>query len=135
MAPTLTQGSYRGHRISAAIAALAFVLASLFSNSAPRLQSQTAQTTSTAPKSRRKVVVSYAPVYPFVLQNGHFEGQVRLEATVQANGNVSHVETKGGNPMLAQYAMEAVLKWKYAPAPAATVEEVSFHFDSNSPAK
>ena len=82
-------------------------------------------------KVHRKVLVSYQPVYPFVLQNGHFEGQVRLEATVLPNGTVSKVEVRGGNPMLAQYATEAVNKWKYAPSPATTVEEVSFYFNSN----
>ena len=72
----------------------------------------------------------HQPDYPYVLTNGHFEGEVRLEATVQPNGNVSKVESKGGNPMLAKYAMEAVQKWKYAPGPAQTVEEVSFKFNS-----
>ena len=36
-----------------------------------------------------------------VLRNAHFEGQVKLEATVLPNGTVSKVEVKGGNPMLA----------------------------------
>jgi TonB family protein len=98
---------------------------SVLPSSAPRLQAQDAA------KPKRKVVVMHQPDYPYVLTNGHFEGEVRLEATVQANGSVSKVETKGGNPMLAKYAMEAVLKWKYAPAPAQTVEEVSFKFNSH----
>lgn len=79
-------------------------------------------------KTRRKVVVSVAPEYPYVLKSGHFEGQVRLEATVLPNGNVSKVEIKGGNPMFSQYASKAVMQWKYVPAPAQTVEEVLFNF-------
>ena len=83
-------------------------------------------------KPHRKVLVMVEPEYPTVLKNGHFEGQVRLEATVLANGSVSHVEPKGGNPMLSQYACQAVMKWKYAPATAPTSEEVIFNFNANS---
>lgn len=85
-----------------------------------------------AEKTPRKVLVSYQPQYPDLLEKGHFEGTVRLAVSVQANGTVSKVEAKGGNPMLARYAMEAVAKWKFAPAPAATVEEVSFHFHTSA---
>lgn len=81
-------------------------------------------------KPHRKIVLIVQPEYPAVLKNGHFEGQVRLEATVLPNGGVSHVEVKGGNPMLSQYASQAVMKWKYAPGAAQTTEEVVFNFDS-----
>jgi len=81
-------------------------------------------------KAHRKVVLMVEPEYPTVLKNGRFEGQVRLEATVLANGSVSHVEVKGGNPMLSQYASQAVMKWKYAPGAAQTTEEVVFNFNS-----
>jgi TonB family protein len=102
------------------------LLALLFSlfTPTPRLQAQDVS------KSHRKVLVMHQPDYPYVLTNGHFEGEVRLEATVLPNGNVAKVDTKGGNPMLAKYAMEAVMKWKYAPGPAQTMEEVSFKFNS-----
>jgi hypothetical protein len=82
-------------------------------------------------KIKRKVLVMTEPDYPFVLRNGHFEGQVRLAATVLPNGTVTKVECKGGNPMLAQYASMAVMHWKYAPGPAQTVEEAVFVFNSN----
>ncbi len=74
----------------------------------------------------------FEPEYPTILKNGHFEGQVRLEATVLPNGNVAKVDPKGGNPMLLQYASQAVMKWKYAPGPDKTVEEVVFVFNPNS---
>jgi TonB family protein len=88
-----------------------------------------------ADKPSRKVLVSFEPQYPEVLEKAHFQGIVRLAVSVRANGTVSKVESKGGNPMLARYAMEAVEKWKFAPAPAPTVEEVSFHFDFNTSLK
>lgn len=81
-------------------------------------------------KAHRKAVVKVQPVYPQVLKNGHFEGQVRIYATVMPDGSVSKAEIKGGNPMFSQYAAEAVMKWKYAPGPAQTVEEVIFNFDA-----
>ncbi len=80
-------------------------------------------------KTKRKVIVMVEPDYPYILRNGHFEGQVRLEATVLPNGNVSKVEPKGGNPMLSQYAAQSVMHWKYAPGPAQTAEEVVFVFN------
>ena len=83
-------------------------------------------------KVRRKVLVMVEPEYPAVLKNGHFEGQVRLEATVLPEGKVSKVEIKGGNPMLSQYASQAVAKWKYVPGPVQTVEEVVFNFNPNN---
>lgn len=89
----------------------------------PRTQAQNAPA-----KLKRKVLVMTEPDYPYILRNGHFDGQVRLEATVLPNGNVSRVECKGGNPMLAQYASMAVMHWKYAPGPAQTVEEAVFVF-------
>ena len=100
-------------------------LLSLMPGFAPRLQAQD------APKAHRKVIVKVDPEYPPVLRTGHFEGQVRLEAVVLPNGNVSRVDIKGGNPMLAEYGVQAVMRWKYSPAAAQTVEEVQFHFSSN----
>ena len=87
-----------------------------------------AQNAEPAAKAKRKVLVSVQPQYPAVFREGRFEGQVRIAATVLANGNVSNVETLGGNPMLSQFAEAAVKNWKYAPGPAQTVEEVVFNF-------
>jgi TonB family protein len=83
-------------------------------------------------KPHRKVIVMFDPEYPTIMKNGHFDGQVRLEATVSANGSVAKIEVKGGNPILAQCASQAVTRWKYAPAPAQTVEDVIFNFNANS---
>lgn len=86
----------------------------------------------TAARPHRKVVVMVEPEYPTVLKNGRFEGQVRLEATVLPSGSVSHVEVKGGNPMLSQYAAQAVMKWKYAAGAAQTTEDVVFNFNATA---
>lgn len=99
------------------------LLLCLVAASPSRLAAQT-----TVPKPKRKVLVMTEPDYPYILRNGHFEGQVRLEATVLPNGSVTKVECKGGNPMLAQYASQAVMHWKYAPGPDKTAEEIVFVF-------
>jgi hypothetical protein len=82
-------------------------------------------------KTARKVVVRVEPDYHVFFRSGHFEARVIAEATVLPNGNVSSVEIKGGNPMFAEFATKALMKWKYAPAPIQTVEPVIFNFRTN----
>jgi TonB family protein len=114
-----------GFQASFSLVAFALLFGSM-ANLAPQLLAQN------APKLHRKVVVMFDPEYPAILKNGRFEGQVRLEATVAPNGTVSKVEVKGGNPILAQYASQAVTRWKYAAGPAQTVEEVVFNFNATN---
>jgi TonB family protein len=79
-------------------------------------------------KSERKVLVSVKPDYSELLRHAQIGGLVRLKATVAADGKVTSVTVVGGNPILAESASAAVMKWKYAPAPDQTVEEVSISF-------
>lgn len=81
-----------------------------------------------AAKSERKVLVSAKPDYSEILRHAQIGGLVRLKATVAADGKVTSVTVVGGNPILAESASSAVMKWKYAPAPDQTVEEVSISF-------
>ena len=76
----------------------------------------------------RKVIQTVKPEYPPTLKVAQIGGLVRLSATVQPNGTVTQVEIRGGNPILAEKAQAAVMKWKYAPAPTQTVEEVALSF-------
>jgi len=84
----------------------------------------------TATKTSRKIVQRVEPDYPDFFRNGHFEGRIIAEATVLPNGTVSNVEVKAGNPIFANFAAKALMKWKYAPGPDKTVEEVIFNFSS-----
>lgn len=81
-------------------------------------------------KNARKVLVRVEPEYPDFFRSGHFEGRVVAEATVLSNGNVSSVAIKGGSPMFAEFVTKALMKWKYAPGPEQTVEQVSFRFST-----
>ena len=79
-------------------------------------------------KSERKVLVSIKPEYSDLLRHAQIGGLVRLKATVSAEGKVSNVDVVGGNPILAESAVKAVMNWKYVPAAAQTVEEISISF-------
>jgi TonB family protein len=81
-----------------------------------------------AEKSSRSVLTTIKPEYPSALQRLQVGGLVRLTATVLPSGTVSKVQVRGGNPILAECAVAAVMKWKYAPGPAETNEEVSLSF-------
>ncbi len=76
----------------------------------------------------RKIVVRVNPEYPDTLRLAQIGGLVRLNATVSANGTVTQVEVRGGNPILAEKAQQAVMKWKFAPAASQTVEEIRLSF-------
>jgi outer membrane biosynthesis protein TonB len=83
-------------------------------------------------KTLRKVIERVEPEYPDFFRNGHFEGRIVAVATVLPNGTVSSVEIKAGNPMFATFAAKALKKWKYAPGPDKTMEDVIFNFRSGS---
>lgn len=78
--------------------------------------------------SERKVLVSVKPDYSEILRHAQIGGVVRLKAVVSPEGRVLNTEVIGGNPILAESAVAAVKSWKYAPAAAQTVEEVSISF-------
>lgn len=79
-------------------------------------------------KTGRALITTVKPEYPVALQHAQIGGLVRLSATVLPNGTVSKVQIRGGNPILAECAAAAVMKWKYAPAPSETSEEISLSF-------
>jgi TonB family protein len=78
--------------------------------------------------SSRKVLVRVNPEYPDALRFAQIGGLVRLSVTVTAGGTVTQVQIRGGNPILAEKAQQAVMKWKFAPAPSQTVEELRLSF-------
>jgi TonB family protein len=79
-------------------------------------------------KSERKVLISIKPEYSDLLRHAQIGGLVRLKAVVSPEGKVSSVDVVGGNPILAESAVKAVMQWKYVPTAAQTVEEISVSF-------
>ena len=80
-------------------------------------------------KADRKLVTRVEPDYPPVLKVRQIGGTVRLEITITAKGTVEGAHVLGGNPILAESAIAAVKKWKYAPADSSTTTAVSLDFN------
>jgi TonB family protein len=76
----------------------------------------------------RKILTRVPPKYPAVAHNMEIQGIVKAEAVVAPNGRVKSVEIKGGHPILAQAALEAVREWKWEPSSRETRELVEIKF-------
>lgn len=68
------------------------------------------------------------PIYPEAAKALHIGGVVRVDATVNAAGEVVKAEAQGGNKLLSHAAEDAVKKWKFAPGGGSTVEEIDIVF-------
>jgi TonB family protein len=79
--------------------------------------------------STRKVVNKVVPQYPALARTMNLRGIVRVEAVVASNGTVKAVQLKGGHPVLAQAAMNAVREWKWEAEPHESTEPVEIKFD------
>jgi TonB family protein len=78
--------------------------------------------------SARKVGSKVVPTYPAAARTMNLSGTVRLEVLVLSNGSVKSVLVKGGNPLLAQAAQDAVRGWKWEKSDHDTTELVEFKF-------
>ena len=76
----------------------------------------------------RKLVSRVAPTYPAVARTMKLSGTVKLEVLVQPNGSVKSSQVKGGSPVLAQSAQNAVRGWKWEKADHQTTEQVECYF-------
>jgi TonB family protein len=80
--------------------------------------------------SERKLITRVKPDYPETLRRLSIGGTVRLQVTIAAKGNVENVQLLGGNPILGESAMAAVMQWVYAAGHSRTIAEVSVPFDA-----
>jgi len=76
----------------------------------------------------RKIVSKVDPHYPQLARDMRLSGNVRVEALVAPNGKVKLVEIKGGHPVLAQAAADAVSRWKWEPAKNDSREPIELRF-------
>ncbi len=77
----------------------------------------------------RGVKTRVAPTYPEIAKRMRVSGTVKLEAAVDAQGKVTDVKELSGNHVLALAAKEALMQWKFEPAPADTNETVDINFN------
>jgi len=82
-----------------------------------------------APAANRKIAVKVVPQYPALARSMKIEGIVRADVLVAPNGKVTSVEVKGGHPLLAQAAQDALRQWKWETASHETHEIVELRFN------
>jgi TonB family protein len=80
-------------------------------------------------QNRRKVVNEVTPQYPALARTMNLRGTVKVEALVSSEGNAKKVNVKGGHPVLAQAALNAVREWKWEPAGHESIEAVEVKFN------
>jgi TonB family protein len=79
--------------------------------------------------NKRQLKTKVMPEYPELAKRVNIKGAVRLELQVLPDGHVKKVSVLGGNPVLAQAAVEAVRKWRYSPADTESIVVVKLDFD------
>jgi periplasmic protein TonB len=62
-----------------------------------------------------KVIVQVLPKYPVLARETHVQGQVRIDAVLDEQGNVVEMKIVSGHPLLYQAALDALKQWKYQP--------------------
>jgi TonB family protein len=80
-------------------------------------------------EGNRQVVSRVSPQYPSLARGMRLQGSVKVEAVVAPDGFAKTVAIKGGHPLLAQAAHDAVQKWKWVSAPKETHELIEVKFN------
>jgi TonB family protein len=76
----------------------------------------------------RAIKTRVTPVYPLIAQRMKIAGAVKLSVTVNAEGNVTGVQTISGNRALSIAAEEAVRQWRFEPGNGTATVEVTINF-------
>jgi len=59
--------------------------------------------------------VKVSPQYPALARQTHVEGDVKIDAILDEQGNVIDMKVVSVHPLLYQAALDAFSKWKYEP--------------------
>jgi TonB family protein len=78
--------------------------------------------------SKRRLLERVAAPYPALARSMALVGVVKVEVLVAPDGTVKTVDLKGGHPVLAQSAMNAVRHWKWETAAHESREVVEIKF-------
>lgn len=78
--------------------------------------------------SPRKLNRKVDPAYPEIARRMNIAGSVKVYAVVAPDGSVKSVEPVGGSPLLVQASVDAIKRWKFAPATAESKELIELHF-------
>jgi len=76
----------------------------------------------------RKIKTRIEPAYPELAKKNNISGSARVELLISPDGKVKDVKVLGGNPVLVQAVVSAVMKWKYEPAAEESTVIIKFDF-------
>jgi TonB family protein len=76
----------------------------------------------------RKVKTKVAPAYPSLARRLNISGTVKVLVVVSPGGSVKESKVVGGNPVLADAAVDALKKWKFETASEESTGTVEFKF-------
>ena len=63
--------------------------------------------------NKRKLVEHAAPEYPTLARMNRLRGTVKVDVLIAPDGSVKNAALRGGSPILAQAALDAVRHWKW----------------------
>src|ERR1700747_3143566 len=102
---------------------LGFALSGLVSSQPSALSQETNQGA-----TKRKVTARVPPKYPALARQLKLSGKVRVEVIVSPDGRVKGTRIIGGNPLLADAALDAIRMWRYETGAKETTELVEIEF-------
>lgn len=76
----------------------------------------------------RKLKTRVEPRYPDLARKIHAAGKVKVVVTISPNGYVKDTHVIGGNPILANAALDAIRQWRFEASPKETTEAVEIEF-------
>jgi TonB family protein len=79
-------------------------------------------------EASRKIISRVVPVYPELARTMQIHGTVRVNVVIAPNGKVKLTQVVGGNPVLIKAAVDAIDKWRWAPASQETKELIQLDF-------
>jgi len=80
--------------------------------------------------AKRRLIDHAAAAYPTLARSMALEGVVTVEALVEPDGSVKSVDIKGGHPVLAQAAANAIRRWRWESAAHESREAVEIKFSA-----
>lgn len=79
-------------------------------------------------QEERKIISTPTPIYPQLAKRLNLTGVVKIKAVISADGQVKEAQVVGGHPLLVDAALDALKRWRYAPAKTETTVVLEFRF-------
>ncbi len=84
-----------------------------------------------------KLIFGPRPAYPRIAIAARIQGTVRIQAIIERDGIIGHLQVLSGPPMLTKAALDAVQQWRYKPTllngqPVEVITEIDVTFALSS---